>query len=374
MLRLAISRTGIERGVEPLDDISRQVLDAMQSGFPLKSDPYGVVAGQMGVPRQEVLDAVASMLADGTIRRLGASFASKKLGYSSTLCALAVPGPPQEVDRVAEIVSSYANVTHNYLRDNRFNLWFTVIARGSDEVARILDEISHRSGCGERLNLPATALYKIKVDFSEMPDSAASPGRGMRREAPSMGGFGQRAGVLHLPAATQAPFDPEAAFDVALVRWAQGNIAGPGVEVDREPFATAARILGDGLGGAPVDERQVLERLRSWKADGTIRRFGALVAHRRMGYAFNGMTVWDAPPDRADAVGRAFAREPFVSHCYARPRSPQWPYNLYAMVHAKTRIQLDERVAQLRRIAGLEPQVLVSTKEYKKSSMRYFEP
>jgi DNA-binding Lrp family transcriptional regulator len=156
------------------DLLSGRVLDLIQSSFPLEHDPYGVMAVQLGTTRDEVLAAVEELRRSGTVRRMGASFASKKLGYSSSLCALAVPGDAAEVDRVAGIVNAYPGVTHNYLRDNRFNLWFTIIARGKAEIARILAEIQEEAGCGEALNLPATKLYKIRVDFSEMNSKSVS--------------------------------------------------------------------------------------------------------------------------------------------------------------------------------------------------------
>ncbi|MDO4399646.1 MAG: hypothetical protein Q4D27_01705 [Coriobacteriia bacterium] len=340
-----------------MEALRERVLDLIQSGFPLESDPYGVIAAQLGATRDDVLDVVAALRADGSIRRLGASFASKKLGYSSTLCALAVPGGPQEVDRVAAIVNAVPNVTHNYLRTNRYNLWFTIIARGPEEVARILSRIEEESGCPDALNLPATALYKIKVDFGEMK----------RRPlvTPS-----ERTEPRDLPPAR--PFDADDPFDVALVRWAQEDIAGFGEAVDADPFTTAAAFIAAETGDSTVDEACVIARLRELKQGKVIRRFGALVAHRKMGYAFNGMTVWDVPAERADEVGKAFAAQPFVSHCYARPRSGAWPFNLYAMVHATTQEELDERVATLEASCGMQAQVLVSTREYKKTSMRYF--
>lgn len=345
------------------DAVRQAVLDVIQSGFPLEADPYGALAVQLGFTRQAVLDAVAALRADGSIRRLGASFNSKKLGYSSTLCAMAVPGESSSVDEVAAIVSSYPNVTHNYLRENRYNLWFTIIARGPGEVAAILDDMKRRTGCAEVLNLPATAVYKIRVDFGRSRRRASTQDR--QAAASTVG----PSGGSRTPA---APFNADDPFDVALVRWAQDDIAGPDATVDPEPFATAASRIVAELEDASIDGQRVIGRLRAWKADGTIRRFGALVAHRRIGYAFNGMTVWDVPPDSLDAVGRAFAAQPFVSHCYARPRSEAWPYNLYAMAHATSRDELDAQVGQLQALAGVKAQVLISTREYKKTSMRYF--
>ena len=343
-----------------MEELRERVLDLIQSDFPLESDPYGVLAVQLGASRDAVIEAVADLRRAGTIRRMGASFNSKKLGYSSTLCALSVPGSAEDVDRAAAVVNAYPNITHNYLRDNQYNLWFTIIAQSAEEVARILAEIEEKTGCFGALNLPATALYKIKVDFGAMKRGGHAAASAHHSER------GQGAAPA-VPAFNSA--DP---FDVALVRWAQEDIAGSGETVDPEPFATAASVIAVETGDAAVDEARVIARLRELKQGKAIRRFGALVAHRKMGYAFNGMTVWDAPPERVDAVGEAFAAQAFVSHCYARPRSDRWPYNLYAMVHAKTQEELDERVALLEAAAGLPAQVLVSTREYKKSSMRYF--
>ena len=341
------------------ETLSERVLALIQSDFPLEHDPYGDIAAALDSTRDEVLAAVEELRRSGTVRRMGASFASKKLGYSSSLCALAVPGDAAEVDRVAEIVNAYPGVTHNYLRDNRFNLWFTIIARGKAEIARILAEIQEKTGCAEALNLPATKLYKIRVDFSEVESKNGAPSRHSRHASRNAEGV--------------PSFNSEDPFDVALVRWAQDDIAGGGEAVDSEPFATAAARIAAEIGDPSIDEARVLERLRQLKATGAIRRFGALVAHRKMGYAFNGMTVWDIPAEKANEVGAAFAAEPFVSHCYARPRSDVWPFNLYAMVHAKTQDELDARVAVLGELAGSEGRVLVSTREYKKISMRYFE-
>lgn len=199
------------------------------------------------------------------------------------------------------------------------------------------------------------------------------------------------------------PFDASDPFDVALVRWAQGNtvwnsdllfsqtqnkaaeapahrlVLG---DLDPHPFATAASFIESEIGNAiekPVSENQVLTRLAQWKADGTMRRFGAAVRHRNMGYTHNGMTVWNVPDEAVEAVGKAFSGKQFVSHCYERPRTNTWPYNMYAMCHAKSEQELNQQVETLQQCALnaaavlTTPLVLESEKEYKKSSMRYFE-
>ncbi|HAM15523.1 MAG TPA: radical SAM/SPASM domain-containing protein [Eggerthellaceae bacterium] len=311
--------------------VARQrVLDAIQSGFPLESDPYGVLAGKLGLSRQQTIEAAEALRGDGTIRRIGASFASNRLGYVSTLCTLRAEGGEGEIERIAGLVSAHPETTHNYLRDDEFNIWFTLIAPSTEQIDRVVREIRESTGCDEVLNLPILKTYKINVDFSGKRAAKADP-------------------------ASAPAFDPEDPFDVALVRWAQGDAAGP------EPYATCG-----------LDEQRALERLREWKANGTIRRFGAFVAHRKMGYAFNGMTVWHAAEEDIDRIGTSFAGLSCVSHCYKRVQQEKWPYNLYAMVHAQSREELDAYISEMRALSGLDCKTLVSHKEYKKAAPVYF--
>ena len=356
-----------------MSSFQQRVLDLIQSSFPIESDPYGRLADTLGASRDEVLAAVGDLRREGTIRRIGASFASKKLGYASSLCALAVEGGQDELDAAARIVNAYPNVTHNYQRDARYNLWFTVIARGEEAIGRILSEIREATGCVDALNLPATRLYKIRVDFGAQDGARSGDSQGTAGAGVPDAGTAAAAPPSGEAVEASAPFNPDDPFDVGLVRWAQSDIAGQPGAPDPEPFATAARILAAHLGDASIDEQRVIARVRQLKAERTIRRFGAMVAHRKMGYAFNGMTVWDVSAQEQDAMGKAFAAMPFVTHCYARPRTAAWPYNLYAMVHAKTREELEQLVAALEDIAGQKARVLLSSREYKKVSMRYFE-
>lgn len=330
--------------------IARQrVLDEIQSGFPLEGDPYGVLAGKVGLDRDQVLDAVAAMREDGTIRQIAASLSSRKLGYVSTLCAVAASGDQENIDRIGALIGAHPEITHNYQREAEYNIWFTAIAPSDDDLARLIGDIAAETGC-EVLNLPVTALYKIRVDFGK---HRAGAGREPKPVAKP-----------ELPAGR--PFDARDPFDVALVRWAQADAPG------ERPFQDAAAFVAAETEDPSVDEQQVIQRLRELMANGTMRRFGAFVRHRKLGYAFNGMTVWNAPADQVDSLGRAFAALPYVSHCYARRPAMTWPYNLYAMVHAKTQDELDRYVGEMCRLAGLAPRVLVSTKEFKKSLPTFF--
>ena len=146
-----------------LEDLDRAILNEIQSNFPLVPRPYAEMGKRVGASEGEVLERVRYLHEAGIIRRIGANFTSRKLGYTSTLCAARVP--PQNLEHFAEVVNRYPGVTHNYLRKHRYNVWFTLIAESRERLAQILDEIRETSGVAEILSLPAKEVFKIKVDF-----------------------------------------------------------------------------------------------------------------------------------------------------------------------------------------------------------------
>ena len=404
------------------------VLDTIQSGFPIVADPYGALADQLGLTRDQVRSALATLYRRDMVHRVGASFDSRKLGYTSTLCAMAVPGGRAELERVAGIVGSFPQITHNYGRDNRYNLWFTLITRSPEEKERIKQQIRERSGIDEILDLPATKMYKIRVDFGRQgKKKGARVAQAPRAVAAAIAESeslktanrpSTAKTVSAEPAAEPVPFDACDPFDVALVRWAQGDIcrspesiaaaqeataaadaaegetagrfgasAVPDAEAAQEraaaallerPFAYGAQAINAELGREDVTEEMVMERLRQMKAAKSARRVGAMVRHRKIGYAYNSMTVWDVPDDEADAAGAVFKAADFVSHAYSRPRNEHWQANLYAMCHAQSAEELAAHVRELEeRLADADVTVrgheaLSTTDEFKKMSMTYF--
>jgi siroheme decarboxylase len=146
-----------------LDDSDRAILNRIQSDFPVASRPYQVIADELRLTEREVIGRVLRLKQSGIIRRIGGNFVPGKLGYVSTLCAARVPA--DQVARFAEAVNRHPGVTHNYLRENHFNVWFTFIAPSMEEIEAKLREISAETGIAEILNLPATHVFKIKAQF-----------------------------------------------------------------------------------------------------------------------------------------------------------------------------------------------------------------
>ena len=146
-----------------MDRLDRKILNRIQNRFPLISEPYQELAKELGLSKEEILERIVGLKEDGTIRRIGAIFDSKRLGFKSTLIAIKVP--KERVDEVVEIINSYIGVTHNYLREHEYNIWFTLIAETEERIKEIINEISSKTGIDDILNLPAKNVFKLKVAF-----------------------------------------------------------------------------------------------------------------------------------------------------------------------------------------------------------------
>src|SRR4030042_6031307 len=145
-----------------LDDLDRAILNEIQAHFPIVPRPDEEVGRRIGAPEAEVIRRVRARVAADVIRRIGANFTSRKLGYTSTLCAAQVPA--EKLEQFVAVVNRYPGVTHNYLRRHRYNVWFTLIAESEARLGQVLQEISRASGV-EVLSLQAQKVFKIKVDF-----------------------------------------------------------------------------------------------------------------------------------------------------------------------------------------------------------------
>jgi DNA-binding Lrp family transcriptional regulator len=329
-----------------LSDLDKQVLTRIQADFPIEPRPYAVLGEHVGADEADVLAAVDKLRAEGVIRRIGAIFDSHRLGYRSTLCAIAAP--EDRVDEVAATISAYPNVTHNYLRVDRYNIWFTLIASSQERISAILREIAETTGIDDILDLPAIRLFKIRVEFDLTGEGASA----------------SRAPRMTKPADTQAVALTADEKELAILL--QDDL--PRSET---PFLELHEMLEQR--GIDVSEQWVLDRTREWVGNGVIRRFGAAIRHHKTGFTANAMGVWTCPEDRVEEVGTIMAGFAEVSHCYQRPSAPTWPANLYTMIHGRSPEDVEGTAERIRAAVGLpEPRLLYSIREFKKTSMTYF--
>lgn len=147
-----------------MDETDRLIINRIQSDFPIDERPYNAVADELGLSESEIIERIKNLKKNGIIRRIGGNFRPEKIGFFSTLCAAEVP--EDKLELFTECVNSYTGVTHNYVRDNRFNVWFTFIAPSVEDIEKSLNDIQNRTGVAEILNLPATRVFKISARFT----------------------------------------------------------------------------------------------------------------------------------------------------------------------------------------------------------------
>ncbi len=314
------------------------LLNAYQRDFPLEPEPFAAISAQQGKSAGEVLEYFRSAQERGLLSRIGPVFAPGRAG-ASTLAALAVP--PEDLERVAEIVSAYPEVNHNYAREHRYNLWFVVTAAEAAPLARVLDELRRQTSL-PLLDLPMIEGYHIDLGF----DLAEA-------------GVKRRLVVDGVPGRPDALDTPARALLGALQA---------GLPLVPRPFELIAARLGS-------TEQAVLAQLRAWLANGLIKRFGVVVRHHELGFAANAMVVWNVADGEAGERGRALATMPWVTLCYRRPRRlPDWPYNLFSMIHGRDRATVlaqVEAAAQRCGLAAHERAVLFSTRRFKQRGAYY---
>ncbi len=326
-----------------MDSTNRILLDRVQRSFPIVSEPFRALSEGLEISEREVRERICLLKQQKAIRQISAIFNTGALGYRSSLVAMAVP--EEELERAAEAVNSYPGVSHNYLRPGKFNMWFTIAAPPGESLDGIVSELSAKAGGWPALILPAVKKYKLAVvlDVLEEGDYEHSD---EKTELP--------------PTESDRSFRPTPE-NVRIVKCIQEDL--PLVE---KPFS----VWSDEL---KMKEFELIRTISDWMRQGTIRRFAAVLNHRQVGFSANGMVVWNSPQDQIDRLGAILASYPEVSHCYYRPAYPEWPYNLYAMVHARSSEECESIAGKLAEAAGLENfKILFSTREFKKIRLKLF--
>jgi DNA-binding Lrp family transcriptional regulator len=146
-----------------ISETDKTILNLIQLDFPIDARPFRVLAEKLDLTEEELIARIQAMKGLQVIRRIGGNFSPDRLGYYSTLCTAKVP--EEKIDLFTRTVNMYAGVTHNYMRDHEFNIWFTFIAPSRDQIAESLEEISRQTGVSPILNLPATRVFKISANF-----------------------------------------------------------------------------------------------------------------------------------------------------------------------------------------------------------------
>jgi len=343
MAAVAKTRSRKDGAAVALDDTDKRLLNLMQGSFPLAQRPYAEVARLAELTEDEVLRRTRRLLDERIIREVTPIFDTRVLGYSSMLVAAKVDA--EHPWRAAKIINSHPGVSHNYLRDHDFNIWFTIATEPGSKLGLqgTLDVLAELTGAQSVRQLPTLRLFKIRMDLE------------MEKGTDTLAAMAEA--VDHT--------EPEAielsALDFAVIRATQGPM-----DPVPEPFAAPAAELG-----MPVPA--LLEHMQSMRERRALRRVAAILFHRRAGFSANGMGVWKVPDDQIVEIGPRMASFRGISHCYQRPTYADWPYSVFTMAHGRSKEECDAILDSIAADTGIEDRrTLYSSTEFKKIRMLYF--
>jgi DNA-binding Lrp family transcriptional regulator len=377
-----------------IDPIDLRLLDGFQRDLPLVERPFAAMGVHLGLDEAEVIARLARMQDEGRISRVGGTVRPNTAG-ASTLAALAVP--EDRIEEIAALVGAEPGVNHSYLREGDWNLWFVATAPDAaaleDLLTRIRDRTCHATLSSTDLTgRPATSIASERAGHQaadatpvDLPGAFLPPT--WERE-----GEGALAVAVEAPRLLDLrlvrPFNIDLGFPLAGAPVAMPGERGvepavlrptdrpllhalsKGLDLTPRPYAALALRLGR-------DEAAVTSRIAVLLAAGILTRLGVIVRHRALGFTANAMVVWDVPGSATEAAGRALAGLPGVTLAYERrPAAGVWPYRLYCMIHARTRMQALEVLGTARalpQLRGVDHRVLFSTRCFKQSGARLSE-
>ncbi|WP_051459265.1 siroheme decarboxylase subunit beta [Paenibacillus zanthoxyli] len=324
-----------------LDALDRKLLNRLQIELPLVRHPWSTVAEELGLHQDEMLLRLKKLKEEGFIRRIGGVFNPAALGFRGCLYAMTVR--EELFYQTAAVVNSFSGVTHNYRRRSRLNMWFTLSSRTDEERGAILETICEAAGRPRLYSFPSEQIFKLKV-FLNMEEKAAASAIG-----PSLNPNGGTTCKQELCKIENT--------DLLLIRELQGDLP-----LSPEPYTEIAYRTGCSL-------EEVFRRLQTLQAGGALKRIGAVLKHREAGFSANGLFVSVLPEEHIPEAGKRLAGYAEVSHCYKRRAHPDWPYNLYAMIHGLSEASVRKVAEHFVQQEGIkEYDILFSTEELKKTS------
>ena len=330
-----------------MDLIDRKILNIIQTRFPLVEMPFAEIGDEVELPEEEVIERIGELKSKNVVRQISAIFDTRRLGYKTTLVAMRLPA--DELDAAAQIINVHPGVSHNYARNGHFNLWFTVAVPPYEDLAETVEDMASRTGAESYRLMPTIKFFKIGVNFDMVKEEGAA------KKYYSPDGYDRADGQNWNKAM------PITDFEIEVIRELQED-----VELTPRPFSPMAERLG-------IPLQELFDIADSLQERSLMRRFSAVLHHRRAGFSSNAMAVWKVPSERAIEVGNIMAQSRWVTHCYERPTFPDWPYTHFTMIHATSQETCEDVAAELSEATGIsEYQLLYSTREYKKTRVRYF--
>ena len=329
-----------------MNPIEKKLVNILQLELPMVQRPYEELGKRVGVGEEEALRLTRNLKDQKIIRQISAIFDTRSLGYKTSLVAMAIP--KDRLEEAAGMINKHPGVSHNYRRNHYYNLWFTVAVPPDSKLGleKTVDLLHQQARAEVTRMMPTLKLYKIGVNLDisgeRAPDATDKP-------------------VYHEGKINKK--DELTQAQITIIRSLQEDMP-----VVAEPYAPLAKELG-------VSLKELFALVTGFIARGQMRRISAVLHHRNAGFTANAMGVWAVPPGRLEEVGPIMGSFRAVSHCYQRPTYPDWPYSIFTMVHGKTAAECESFLEAIQAKTGItEYKSLYSTKEYKKTRVRYFTP
>lgn len=295
-----------------LSQLDRLILNRLQDFFPITHDPFSELANEFGISSQDVMDKIIKWKEMGLIRRLSATINTSSLGFKSALVALCVDN--DSLDGASGIIAAHPGVSHSYLRDHHYNVWFTIKVPPGFDLNAHVEKISRLSKANHHLILPSIKNYKLDVRFDFIKMKGA-----------------------HIEASPRPSKKSLSLTDRDMLILKELN---RGLPLTFYPFEEMSLKLG-------LKEETLLSSIRGLSSSGVIDKFKFALNHIFLGIASNSMVVWDIEDDRKDEVGKLFAAKDYISHCYERVKYKEFPYSIYTMIHSTDKKNLNDLVNQL---------------------------
>ncbi len=330
-----------------LDVVDRNLLNIIQAQFPLVEEPFAHIGQYLGIGATEAIDRIEALKDRNVVRQISAIFDTRRLGYKTTLVAMRFA--EDRLEAGAHVINEHPGVSHNYARNGHFNLWFTLAVPPYESLEDTVVEMVERARAESFRLMPTIKFFKIGVNFDMIKQEGAST------QYYSPDGY-NRTDVENWNKAESVTD-----FEIAVIRELQED-----VPLIPKPFTPMAERLG-------IPLQVLFEATESFQQRGLMRRFSAVLHHRRAGFRSNAMVVWKVPSERAVEVGNIMAQSKWVTHCYERPTFPDWQYTHFTMIHATSQEQCEVVAREISEATSIsEYQLLYSTREYKKTRVRYF--
>jgi DNA-binding Lrp family transcriptional regulator len=325
-----------------LDITDKKILNILQTTFPISKTPFKTIGLSIGITGEEVIGRILTLKRERVIRQISAIFDSHNIGYKSTLAAFKVSD--NLIDTAANILNAHEGVSHNYLRDNPYNIWFTITLPQKDDLKKEIELLNDASNAADYIILPTIKLFKIGVNFDMTGEDNTS---------------------INFFSHNDFKEDSEifvSDFEKKCIKELQKDL-----EIVDEPFEIYSDILG-------VSQEELLKIISKFIAEKKMRRFACVLYHQKAGFSYNIMGIWKSKEEDIEKNGKLMSGIKEVSHCYQRAIYPgKWEYNIFTMMHTKSEEEAHLVMKNVSELTGIKDYAsLRSIKEFKKVRVKYY--